>query len=99
MLLTSFAYLVLFEGNLLSSQVDMLFDKTSLSPYVRFGCLSVRFFLAKVKQYASSNPAIEVVVKDLFSKLLQREFFITVASLVSLFVCVCVCIVSCPLVQ
>ncbi len=61
----------------------MLFDKTSLSPYIRFGCLSVRYFLAKVKLFASSDPAIETVVKDLREKLLQREFYFTTAAVVS----------------
>lgn len=76
--------------------MDMLFDKTSLSPYIRFGCLSVRFFLAKVRLFAVSNPAIEVVVKDVLHKLLQREFYFTVASVVSM--CV-VCVLKGSLLQ
>jgi len=63
--------------------VDLLFDKTSLSPYVRFGCLSVRYFLWKVKWCAKSNPALEHLVKEVTSKLLQREFYFTVAAQVS----------------
>lgn len=63
--------------------MDLLFDKTSLSPYVRFGCLSVRYFLWKVKWCAKSNPALEHLVKEVTSKLLQREFYFTVAAQVS----------------
>jgi len=63
--------------------VDLLFDKTSLSPYVRFGCLSVRYFLWKVKWCAKSNPALEHLVKEVTSKLLQREFYFTVEAQVS----------------
>ena len=69
--------------------MDLLFDKTSLSPYVRFGCLSVRYFLWKVKWCAKSNPALEHLVKEVTSKLLQREFYFTVAAQVSRVVVVC----------
>ena len=61
-------------------QVDQLFDKSSLSPYIRFGCLSVRYFLWNVKCYAKSNPKLECFVKEVVSKLLQREFFLIVAA-------------------
>ena len=61
-------------------QVDQLFDKSSLSPYIRFGCLSVRYFLWNVKCYAKSNPKLECLVKEVVSKLLQREFFLIVAA-------------------
>ena len=61
------------------SQVNMLFDKTSLSPYIRFGCLSVRFFLYEVKKLASKDSAMEPLLKDVTGKLLQREFYFTVA--------------------
>ena len=61
-------------------QVDQLFDKSSLSPYIRFGCLSVRYFLWNVKCYAKSNPKLECLMKKVVSKLLQREFFLIVAA-------------------
>ena len=61
-------------------QVDMLFDKSSLSPYIRFGCLSVRFLLQKVKWYSQSRPSMEKVAKELTFKLLQREFFFIVSA-------------------
>ena len=64
----------------IASQVDALFDKSSLSPYVRFGCLSVRYFLWKVKWLSKSNPAMERVVKELTTKLLEREFYFIVAA-------------------
>jgi cryptochrome len=60
--------------------VDMLFDKSALSPYVRFGCLSVRQFIWKAKWIAMSNPAAETVVKTLSRKLLDREFYFIMAS-------------------
>ena len=63
-----------------SPQVDQLFDKSSLSPYIRFGCLSVRYFLWNLKCYAKSNPKLECLLKEVVSKLLQREFFLIVAS-------------------
>ena len=58
----------------------MLFDKSALSPYVRFGCLSVRYLLWKAKWLAKSNPAVEKVVKQLSQKLLDREFYFVVAA-------------------
>jgi deoxyribodipyrimidine photolyase len=57
----------------------MLFDKSSLSPYIRFGCLSVRYFLFEVKKLASKDPMMEPLLKDVTGKLLQREFYCTVA--------------------
>ena len=59
---------------------SMLFDKTSLSPYIRFGCLSVRYFWQYVHDLSSVNKEMEKVMKDVISKLLQREFYFTVAS-------------------
>ena len=58
----------------------MLFDKSALSPYIRFGCLSVRYLLWKTEWLARSNPAIEKVVKQLTQKLLDREFYFVVAA-------------------
>ena len=67
------------EQSLTYMQVDMLFDKSSLSPYIRFGCLSVRYFLFEVKKLASKDPTVEPLLKDVTGKLLQREFYFTVA--------------------
>ena len=64
-------------------QVGMLFDKSSLSPYIRFGCLSVRYFLSEVRKLASKDPSMEPLLKDVTGKLLQREFYFTVAKQVS----------------
>ena len=64
-------------------QVDLLFDKTSLSPYIRFGCLSVRYFLSELKRLAGKDSSMEALVKDVTGKLLQREFYFTVAKQVN----------------
>lgn len=66
-----------------SRQVNLLFDKTSLSPYIRFGCLSVRYFLYEVRKLAGKDSAVEPLLKDVTGKLLQREFYFTVAQQVS----------------
>lgn len=67
--------------------VEMLFDKSALSPYIRFGCLSVRYFLFEVKKLANKDAAVEPLLKDLTGKLLQREFYCTVAKQVPNFDC------------
>ena len=58
----------------------MLFDKSALSPYIRFGCLSVRYFLWKTRAISKNSPAVENVVRQLTQKLLDREFYFVVAS-------------------
>ena len=63
-----------------SKPVDALFDKSSMSPYIKYGCLSVRYFLWNVKWMAKSNPALEVLAKEVYYKLLLREFYFVVAS-------------------
>ena len=60
--------------------VDCLFDKTSLSPYVRFGCLSVRHFWHYVRKLAATDKSKLMLVQDVSSKLLQREFYFLVSS-------------------
>ena len=65
--------------------VDMLFDKTSLSPYIRFGCLSVRHFWYYVQNLSSKDKRLETLRKDVVAKLLQREFYFIVSSQVSNF--------------
>lgn len=62
------------------NMVDMLFDKSSLSPYIRFGCLSVRKFLWYLRDLKNNNPKADKLYKELFSKLLQREFYFLVSS-------------------
>lgn len=71
----------------------MLFDKSALSPYIRFGCLSVRYFLWKAKWLATKNPAIQTVVKQLSQKLLDREFYFVMAKQVPIFLVNCICTV------
>eukprot|EP00731_Ephydatia_muelleri_P029725 Em0021g248a len=62
-----------------TNPVDTLFDKSAMSPYIKYGCLSVRYFLWTVKWLAKNNPTLEVLAKDVYSKLLLREFYFTVA--------------------
>lgn len=67
--------------------VDHLFDKTSLSPYIRFGCLSVRYLWHFARELAIKDPSKEKLAKELASKLLQREFYFLVAQQVPNFDC------------
>lgn len=60
--------------------LDCLFDKSSLSPYVRFGCLSVRHFWHYVRQLASTDKSKMTLIQEVSSKLLQREFYFLVSS-------------------
>lgn len=66
---------------------DYLFDKSSLSPYVRFGCLSVRYFWHYIKEQYNKDRSLSQLYQDVTSKLLQREFYFLVASQVSNFDC------------
>ncbi|XP_064397582.1 cryptochrome-2-like isoform X3 [Halichondria panicea] len=59
---------------------EALLDKSSLSPYIRFGCLSVRYLFWKVKELVSEDSSLEEFQKSFISGLLTREFFFTVAS-------------------
>ena len=67
---------------------DSLFDKSSLSPYIRFGCLSVRRFWRYIWDEAHSDNTLQRLAHEVSSKLLQREFFIVVATQVSNFDCI-----------
>lgn len=67
--------------------VDMLFDKSSLSPYVRFGCMSVRYFWRYVKKLAETNPRKNHLMREVTGKLLQRELFLLSSSQVPNFDC------------
>lgn len=59
---------------------DALFDKSSLSPYIRFGCLSVRRLWRYIWDEAHADESLQSLARELSSKLLQREFFIVVAT-------------------
>lgn len=63
---------------------EALLDKSSLSPYIRFGCLSVRYLFWKVKELVSKDASLEEFHKSFISGLLTREFYFIVASQVSL---------------
>ena len=58
---------------------DYLFDKSSLSPYIRFGCLSIRYFWHYVKDRHMNDNSLLQLYQQVISKLLQREFYFLVA--------------------
>ena len=60
-------------------QVDDLFDNTALSPYIRFGCMSVRYFFWAIREIAAMDPNYENLSREVMSKLLQREFYFVMA--------------------
>lgn len=62
-----------------ASMVDALLDKSALSPYVKFGCISVRRFWYNVKHESTKNKKYYALVNQITNKLLHREFFITAA--------------------
>lgn len=51
-----------------------LMNKDSLSPYFRFGCLSVRQFFSQLKQFASTSGKGQQLFEQLTKNLLLREF-------------------------
>ena len=51
-----------------------LMNKDSLSPYFRFGCLSVRQFFSQLKQFASTSGRGQQLFEHLTKNLLLREF-------------------------
>lgn len=51
-----------------------LLSKDSLSPYLRFGCLSVRQFFSQVKQFASTSSKGQQLFEQTTKNLLLREF-------------------------
>lgn len=59
---------------------DMLLDQSSLSPYIRFGCLSVRHLWYYLHKLSSQDKVYETLRKEVVAKLLQREFYLIVAS-------------------
>nr|CZT32451.1 Crypto2_SubDo [Suberites domuncula] len=66
---------------------ETLLDKSSLSPYIRFGCLSVRYFFWTIKDLVADDEKMEEFWKKFASGILSREFFFTVASQVPNFDC------------
>ena len=60
--------------------VDILFDKTSLSPYIRFGCVSVRRLWRYIWDEAHKDETLQPLARELSEKLLQRDFYILVST-------------------
>ena len=59
---------------------NILTGRDSLSPYLRFGCLSVRLFYSRLYEYASSSNRGFQLYEVLFKSLLLREFAYHVGS-------------------
>ena len=57
-----------------------LTSKDALSPYIRFGCLSVRLLYSEVKQFASTSSRGRTFLKKITNNLLLREFAFVVGS-------------------
>ena len=54
--------------------VSWLMSKDTLSPYIRFGCLSVRQFFSQLRQFASTSTRGQSLFEQLTKNLLLREF-------------------------
>ena len=54
--------------------VSWLMSKDTLSPYIRFGCLSVRQLFNQLRQFASTSTRGQVLFEQLTKNLLLREF-------------------------
>lgn len=54
--------------------ISWLMSKDSLSPYIRFGCLSVCQIFSQLRQYASTSNKGQMLFEDLTKNLLMREF-------------------------
>ena len=57
-----------------------LMSKEALSPYIRFGCLSVRQFFGQLKHYSSTSTKGQQLFEQLTKNLLLREFSYLVGS-------------------
>ena len=57
-----------------------LTSKDALSPYIRFGCLSVRLLYSEVKQFASTSSRGQALFKKICNNLLMREFAFVIGS-------------------
>ena len=60
--------------------INWLISKDSLSPYIRFGCLSPRQFFSKLHQFASVSTRGQALLEQLTKNLLLREFAFLVGS-------------------
>ena len=65
--------------------VTWLMSKDSLSPYLRYGCLSVRQLFSQLRQYASTSNKGQILFEELTKNLLMREFAFLVGSSVPRF--------------
>ena len=54
--------------------VSWLMSRDTLSPYIRFGCLSVRQIFSQLHQYASTSSKGQSLFEDITKNLLMREF-------------------------
>ena len=71
-----------FTKRMMSSEepTSWLMSRESLSPYFRFGCLSVRQFFSQLKQFASTSRKGQQLFEQLTKNLLLREFSYLVGS-------------------
>ncbi len=53
---------------------NWLLSKDTLSPYIRFGCLSVRQFFSQLQQFASTSGKGQELFEQLTKNILLREF-------------------------
>ena len=67
--------------------VSWLMSKDSLSPYIRFGCVSVRQIFSQLRQYASTSNKGQMLFEELTKNLLMREFAYMVGNSVPGFDC------------
>ena len=62
------------RASLSNDPIEWLMNKDSLSPYIRFGCLSVRQLFSQLKQFSSTSTAGQNLFRDVTKNLLLREF-------------------------
>ena len=60
--------------------VSWLMSKDTLSPYIRFGCLSVRQLFSQLRQFASTSTKGQSLFEQLTKNLLLREFAFLIGS-------------------
>ena len=60
--------------------VSWLMSKDTLSPYIRFGCLSVRQLFSQLRQFASTSTKGQDLFEQLTKNLLLREFAFLIGS-------------------
>ena len=59
---------------------NWLMNRDSLSPYFRFGCLSVKQFFSQLKQYSNTSTKGQKLFEQLAKNLLLREFSFLIGS-------------------